>query len=110
MSSSIENTVALVKDNIGRVVVGKTDAIELLLVALICEGHVLLEDDDDAPPCGLDLLEGLLQLAAALALGAAQQVPHQAGPVDAGEHGLAAANVPLPQRHVHMAAAARPIL
>jgi len=42
MSSCIENTVALVKDNIGRVVVGKTDAIELLLVALICEGHVLL--------------------------------------------------------------------
>src|SRR5277367_7133813 len=53
MSSCIENTVALVKDNIGRVVVGKTDAIELLLVALICEGHVLLED---VPGVGKTLL------------------------------------------------------
>jgi MoxR-like ATPase len=53
MSSCIENIVALVKDNIGRVVVGKTGAIELLLVALICEGHVLLED---VPGVGKTLL------------------------------------------------------
>jgi MoxR-like ATPase len=31
-------------ENIGRVIVGKADVIELLLVALLCEGHVLLED------------------------------------------------------------------
>ena len=31
-------------DNIERVIVGKRDVIELLLVALLCEGHVLLED------------------------------------------------------------------
>ena len=30
--------------NIGKVIIGKEEAIELLLVALICEGHVLLED------------------------------------------------------------------
>jgi len=30
--------------NIERVIVGKAEAIELLLVALLCEGHVLLED------------------------------------------------------------------
>jgi MoxR-like ATPase len=31
-------------DNIERVIVGKRDVIDLLLVALLCEGHVLLED------------------------------------------------------------------
>ena len=33
-----------VKANIGRVIIGKDDVVELLLVALLCEGHVLLED------------------------------------------------------------------
>ena len=33
-----------VKDNIARVIVGKDDVVELLLTALFCEGHVLLED------------------------------------------------------------------
>src|ERR1700694_2554071 len=31
-------------DNIGRVIVGKRDVIDLLVVALLCEGHVLIED------------------------------------------------------------------
>jgi MoxR-like ATPase len=31
-------------DNIGRVIVGKRDVVDLLLVALLCEGHVLIED------------------------------------------------------------------
>jgi len=30
--------------NVERVIVGKSEAIELLLVALLCEGHVLIED------------------------------------------------------------------
>ena len=33
-----------VHDNIERVIVGKGDVLELLLVALLCEGHVLIED------------------------------------------------------------------
>ncbi|MFW5713130.1 MAG: AAA family ATPase [Brevefilum sp.] len=33
-----------IKQNIGTVIVGKDDAIELLMVALLCEGHVLIED------------------------------------------------------------------
>lgn len=33
-----------VRENIGRVIVGKEQAVDLLLVALLCEGHVLLED------------------------------------------------------------------
>jgi MoxR-like ATPase len=33
-----------VKDNVSRVIIGKDDVTELLLVALLTEGHVLLED------------------------------------------------------------------
>ena len=33
-----------VRANIARVIVGKQPIVELLLVALLCEGHVLLED------------------------------------------------------------------
>jgi len=35
---------AVVRENVGRVIVGKDDTVELMLVALLCEGHVLLED------------------------------------------------------------------
>ena len=33
-----------VLDNVERVIVGKSQAVELVLVAVFCEGHVLLED------------------------------------------------------------------
>lgn len=33
-----------VKDNVARVIIGKSEAVELMLVALLCEGHILLED------------------------------------------------------------------
>jgi MoxR-like ATPase len=33
-----------VRESIGRVIVGKTDVVELVLVALLCDGHLLLED------------------------------------------------------------------
>ena len=33
-----------VRENVARVIVGMDDVIELLLVALLCEGHVLIED------------------------------------------------------------------
>ncbi|MGD9049508.1 MAG: MoxR family ATPase [Anaerolineae bacterium] len=33
-----------VVDNVERVIVGKREAIELVMVALLCEGHVLIED------------------------------------------------------------------
>ncbi len=33
-----------VMDNVERVIVGKREAIELVIVALLCEGHVLIED------------------------------------------------------------------
>ncbi|MBX7252760.1 MAG: MoxR family ATPase [Candidatus Promineofilum sp.] len=33
-----------VLDNVERVIIGKRDALELIMVAILCEGHVLLED------------------------------------------------------------------
>jgi len=35
---------ARVRENVSQVIVGKENAIDLLVVALLCEGHVLLED------------------------------------------------------------------
>jgi MoxR-like ATPase len=40
----IENTVRRIRENIQKVIVGKDEAIHLALVAVLCEGHVLLED------------------------------------------------------------------
>ena len=42
--TDIQRFAANVSDNVARVIVGKRDVIELLLVALLCGGHVLLED------------------------------------------------------------------
>ncbi len=41
---SVAEATARIRDNVGRVVVGKDEAVTMLLVALLCEGHVLLED------------------------------------------------------------------
>jgi MoxR-like ATPase len=40
----IQEFVSVVSDNIEKVIIGKRNAIEMLMVALLCEGHVLLED------------------------------------------------------------------
>jgi MoxR-like ATPase len=40
----IADTAKTIIDNVQKVIVGKKDVIELMLVALLCEGHVLLED------------------------------------------------------------------
>lgn len=37
-------TVKLVRDNISRAIIGKEAVVDLLLTAVICSGHVLLED------------------------------------------------------------------
>jgi MoxR-like ATPase len=42
--SQISAFAAKVADNVEQVIVGKREEIELLLVALLCQGHVLLED------------------------------------------------------------------
>jgi MoxR-like ATPase len=40
----LQDFITQVMDNVERVIVGKRDAIELMMVALLCEGHVLIED------------------------------------------------------------------
>ena len=42
--TSIQDFSTRIIDNVEQVIIGKRDAIELLLVALLCEGHVLIED------------------------------------------------------------------
>ncbi len=41
---NVQETAERIKDNVARAIVGKDEVIELCLVALLCEGHVLLED------------------------------------------------------------------
>jgi MoxR-like ATPase len=40
----VQQIAQAVRENVARVIVGKDDVLDLLLVALFCEGHVLLED------------------------------------------------------------------
>lgn len=40
----IADTAARVRENIQKVIVGKSEVIDLALVALLCEGHILIED------------------------------------------------------------------
>jgi MoxR-like ATPase len=40
----VQEFAAKVIENVERVIIGKREAIELILVAMLCEGHVLLED------------------------------------------------------------------
>jgi MoxR-like ATPase len=42
--TSIQDFVNHIEDNVEKVIVGKRSVIELLMVALLCEGHILLED------------------------------------------------------------------
>ena len=42
--SIVQQIAQTVRSNVARVIVGKDEVIDLLLVALFCEGHVLLED------------------------------------------------------------------
>lgn len=34
----------MLKNNVGKVIIGKQDAVELIMIALLCRGHVLIED------------------------------------------------------------------
>jgi MoxR-like ATPase len=44
MMNNVQTFAQTVMDNVEKVIVGKRATIELLIVALLCEGHVLLED------------------------------------------------------------------
>jgi MoxR-like ATPase len=38
------DSIKAIKENIGKAIIGKEDVIELLLTAVICQGHILIED------------------------------------------------------------------
>ncbi|MGB5048667.1 MAG: AAA family ATPase, partial [Caldilineaceae bacterium] len=40
----IQDFARSITENVGKVIVGKQDVIETLIIALLCEGHVLMED------------------------------------------------------------------
>ena len=40
----VQDAARTVRQNIGRVIVGKEEVVDQLMVALLCEGHVLFED------------------------------------------------------------------
>ncbi len=42
--NQIKDTALKIKENVERVIVGKGEAVELAIIALLCEGHVLFED------------------------------------------------------------------
>ena len=42
--NQVRSIVYTLQQNIRRVIVGKDEAIELALIALLCKGHVLIED------------------------------------------------------------------
>ena len=51
-----------IRDNVAKVIVGKVDVVDLLIVALLCEGHVLLED---VPGVGKTMLARTIALSLA---------------------------------------------
>src|SRR5438045_7113757 len=40
----VQEAARSIRQNVGRVIVGKDEVIDLLIVAMLCEGHVLFED------------------------------------------------------------------
>ena len=44
VAATITSVYTRIRENISRVIVGKSDTIDLLIVSLLCGGHVLLED------------------------------------------------------------------
>ena len=44
MSKKIQDIAGHIVENVSKVIVGKENAIQLMFVALLCEGHVLIED------------------------------------------------------------------
>lgn len=43
--ASVKDFTADMVEMVSKVIIGKDDEIELLLVAMLCDGHVLLEDN-----------------------------------------------------------------
>jgi len=69
---SIRDFAATVRSNVARVIVGKADAVDLLLVALLCGGHALIED---VPGVGKTMLARALAISLGLGFRRLQCTP-----------------------------------
>lgn len=72
-TASIRTFAATVRANVARVIVGKSDAVELLLVALLCGGHALIED---VPGVGKTMLARALAISLGLTFRRLQCTPN----------------------------------
>jgi MoxR-like ATPase len=70
--SEIQNFTEAVIANVEKVIVGKRPAIELVLIALLCEGHVLIED---VPGTGKTMLARAMAITTGLAFKRLQCTP-----------------------------------
>lgn len=61
-----------VRENVERVIIGKREAIEMLMVAMLCEGHVLIED---VPGVGKTMLARAMAISLGLAFKRLQCTP-----------------------------------
>ena len=50
---SLYNTVQIIKENLGKVIIGKERSIDLVIMGLLCQGHLLI---DDVPGVGKTVL------------------------------------------------------
>ncbi len=71
-TQEVQRFASIVMDNVERVIVGKRGAIELLMVALLCEGHVLIED---VPGTGKTMLARSVALSLGLSFKRLQCTP-----------------------------------
>lgn len=69
---AIQAFASRVVENVERVIVGKSDVVELLLIALLCDGHVLLED---VPGVGKTMLARALAVSLGVAFKRIQCTP-----------------------------------
>jgi len=69
---AIQEFTAEITDNVERVIIGKREVVELALVALLCEGHILLED---VPGVGKTMLARALAVSLGLAFKRLQCTP-----------------------------------
>ena len=69
---AIQEFTAEVADNVEQVIIGKREVVELALVALLCEGHILLED---VPGVGKTMLARALAVSLGLSFKRLQCTP-----------------------------------